>query len=583
MAVYRSDQAQLSFGTETSPGAYAELATTIVAPTDVVTAVLNGAATAGDSQLTTNGYNSSKDGTDFIGSPIKIGGASGTHSEIRTVEHATATVLYLNAPLAFSHLDDAVLANVKTVTAANNDQFINILPGVYDTVDVPDPDMTIEPRYFLGTQAKRNYAIALKGQQTFAGSVAGMVLLNARALRFPFGKVVTVPPSGTVANHTVPLETSGTATKGSVFVKLKSVAGSGTCAVAQNELLIFGYNASAAAANKSEIRKHVGAAISASGVVTAQLDYPLQYEHDGDDVVKKVTHTSSVDYTHHIYETVDLDTVSWHLHMRDSGETVANDFDRRYYGGLVGSASLSADEGGMLTMSWDGVNFQGMVHNQKIVTSPSVNRVPYYGAMQTITSGGSPAGIDFPTTNPYFFSQGSVSIFGQTIARIRSFNLTVSNGEEPRYYIQRRYGNQRGPNEIREGRREYTMAVTLALPDSQAAIDGGGRTLFKELLLEGNYGQAGSATANETVGFDVALTFARGTVGSGAVSDEIRIYIPGTSTTGATASAAGLNSQGAIIRTAPHSITGDNPVQVDADILFRNIKIEIVDNLYYYP
>jgi hypothetical protein len=67
------------------------------------------------------------------------------------------------------------------------------------------------------------------------------------------------------------------------------------------------------------------------------------------------------------------------------------------------------------------------------------------------------------------------------------------------------------------------------------------------------------------------------------VSDEIRIYIPGTSTTGATASAAGLNSQGAIIRTAPHAITGDNPVQVDADILFRNMKIEIVDNLYYYP
>jgi hypothetical protein len=197
--------------------------------------------------------------------------------------------------------------------------------------------------------------------------------------------------------------------------------------------------------------------------------------------------------------------------------------------------------------------------------------------MQTITSGGSTAGIDFPTTNPYFFSQGTVSLFGQTIARIRSFNITVSNGEEPRYYIQRRYGNQRGPNEIREGRREYTMAATLALPDSQAST-ADTRSLFKELLLEGDYGSG-------IVGFDVELAFARGTIGTSATVDEIRIHIPGNenSSNVAEGSAAGLNSQGAIIRTAPHSITGDNPVQVDADILFRNIKIEIVDNLYYYP
>ncbi len=202
--------------------------------------------------------------------------------------------------------------------------------------------------------------------------------------------------------------------------------------------------------------------------------------------------------------------------------------------------------------------------------------MPYWGVMQTISStGGATSAIDFPTTEPYFFSQGTVSLFGQTIARIRSFNMTVSNGEEPRYYVQRRYGNQRGPNEIREGRREYSMSATLALPDSQAAT-ADTRTLFKELLLEGDYGAG-------IVGFDVELAFARGTVGTSAVVDEIRMYIPGTTTTGTTASAAGLNSQGAIIRTAPHSITGDNPVQVDADILFRNVKIEITDNLYYYP
>ena len=577
MAVYRSDQAQVTFGTETSPGAYPELATTVAGGS--ITAQLDGAHAAGVSQLLTSAgdYNSGT-GTGLIGKAIKIGGASGTHSEIRTVEHATATVLYLNTPTAFAHLDNAAVIDLTTVGIAVNDQFITNLPGVYDTVDVPAPDMTIEPRYFLGTQAKRNYAIALKGQQTFAGSVAGMVMLNGRALRFPFGKVVTVPAASMVSAWSPALTTSGEASKGSVFVK---VTGTSTlAAVPQNQLFIFEPNASATSSRKSEVRKHVGAAISAgNGPFTLQLDYPLQYTHATGTNVSKVTHSANAEYTHHIYETVDLDTVSWHVHMRDSGEEAANDFDRRYYGGLIGSASLSADEGGMLSMSWDGVNFQGMVHNQKIVTSPSVARVPYYGVMQTISStGGAASAIDFPTTEPYFFSQGTVSLFGQTIARIRSFNMTVANGEEPRYYVQRRYGNQRGPNEIREGRREYSMSATLALPDSQASINGGGRTLFKELLLEGDYGAG-------IVGFDVELAFARGTVGTSAVVDEIRMHIPGNENASnvAEGSAAGLNTQGAIIRTAPHSITGDNPVQVDADILFRNLKIEIVDNLYYYP
>ena len=47
--------------------------------------------------------------------------------------------------------------------------------------------------------------------------------------------------------------------------------------------------------------------------------------------------------------------------LRDSGNTTANDIIRRYYGGKVGGASLSASEEGMLTMSWDGITFMGMI------------------------------------------------------------------------------------------------------------------------------------------------------------------------------------------------------------------------------
>ena len=115
------------------------------------------------------------------------------------------------------------------------------------------------------------------------------------------------------------------------------------------------------------------------------------------------------------------------------------------------------------------------------------------------------------------------------------------------------------------------MAVTLALPDSQAST-ATATTLFKEFMYEADYGAG-------IKGFNIELTFSR------SATDTITIRIPDDYTSGKESTGAGIggNEIGAIIRGATHSITGDNPVQVDADIMFRNLKIEITDGLYYYP
>ena len=213
-------------------------------------------------------------------------------------------------------------------------------------------------------------------------------------------------------------------------------------------------------------------------------------------------------------------------------------------------------------MSWDSVNFLGMIHNQKTNSnfgSGSTN-VPFYSLMKTVTS----SNVNLPSTDPYYFSQGEVTIFGQTIARIRSFSISINNNEEPRYYVSKQLGRRRGPTEIREQRREYTMSVSLALPDALSATNTSARTLFTELLLEGDYG-SGKA------GFDISLVFTRGS------NDTITINVP-DSTAGT-----GGNNQGAFIRTAPHDFGAENPFQVDADILFRNMKITVVDSEHYYP
>ena len=573
MAVYRSDQAQLTFGVEAAPGGYPEIAITAAMSGSLTT---TSAYSAGATALTLSG----SPGTSYIGAVVCIGTASGTAAtatpqEIRKVEHVIGTTIYLDAPLGFNHPTGSYvqLTGGNEITDGENGttstgKFITIVPGVYETIDVPDPDMTIEARYFLGTQSKRNFFAAYKGQQSYTGSVPGFILLDGRALRFPIGKVNST--ANNLESGAITIAAPGV-TKGDVFL---TVAGAQKADASVGDVLAI--NDAGAANSNGVINKEIRKIKVKTGDV-CQLDYPLQFSHAQGVSVAVVAGTVANNgyYTHNITETVDLDTVSWHLHMRDSAENATNDFDRRYYGGMIGGASLSADEGGMLTMSWDGVNFQGMVHNQRNGSSGGASgaQVPFYTKMHKITNDGT-SDIVFPTTEPYYFSEGSVTIFGQEIARVRSFNLSIANNEEPRYYIQRRYGRQRGPTEIREQRREYSLAVTLALPDSTGPTEATTR-LFNELLWEGDYGD-GSGTGMQ--GFNITLRFDKGT------NDSIVITIPDDGT-----AAKGGNQQGAFIRTAPHAITGDNPLQVDADVLFRNLKIDVTvpvhatDPTYYYP
>tara|TARA_R100001082_G_C4359968_1_gene158828 strand:- start:663 stop:2312 length:1650 start_codon:yes stop_codon:yes gene_type:complete len=549
MAIYRADQTQLTFGVEAAPGGYAELASSVTDGTG--TALINNSAgyAAGTRTLTVDSLSGLTAGEFIQIGPEVSGSGTSNESEVRMVEYVDgSTSITLDAPTAFFHPDNTNIQVVTAVADTDADKYITQIPGVYETVDLPDPEMIIEPRYFLGTASKRNFYNVYSGQQTYTGSLGSFVILNGRALRFPIGQVTTTPSA--TASDTILL--NGAAKKGDVFITCDG-ADVGNIAVNDYIQIIE------ADGTKSEVRK-----VLADASDTFKLDYPLQFDHADNAVINEVS--SSPTYTHLITETTDLDSITWHAHMKASNSAAVTaedeDFDRRYFGGKVGNATISADEGGMLMMSWDSVNFLGMIHNQKTNSnfgSGSTN-VPFYSLMKTVTS----SNVNLPSTDPYYFSQGEVTIFGQTIARIRSFSISINNNEEPRYYVSKQLGRRRGPTEIREQRREYTMSVSLALPDALSATNTSARTLFTELLLEGDYG-SGKA------GFDVSLVFTRGS------NDTITINVP-DSTAGT-----GGNNQGAFIRTAPHDFGAENPFQVDADILFRNMKITVVDSEHYYP
>ena len=469
--------------------------------------------------------------------------------------------------------------------------------------------MPITPAYFLGTDSKRNFNRAYAGQQNYSGSLPNMVLLNATPIRFPFGKIISHPTGASGANYlnytgtTNPtygcqIDNANGASNGDIFVAIDNADNGGSGTIPQNAYLVFTGSTTHSAVSSSnmdslssgtrnattgvncEIRKHIGSA----SATALKLDKPLQFDHINDEFIYLIfpnadgsgtaisteSQSQLIPYTHIIRETVDLDSISWHAHMRGSNETSTHDFDRRYFGGKVGNATISAEEGGMVMMSWEDVAFLGMVHNQS-GTSPihGSATVPFYTPMQPIESDD----ITQPTTEPYYFSQGEVTFAGMEIARLRSFNLSVSNSIEPRYYITKRVNTSRkGPSEIREQRREYSMSATLALPNTTTASNNSWTTsdpaataIFQELLFEGEYGSG-------RTGFVINLTFTR------ASGDTLTIKIPDGGSV-----SAGNNAQGAFIRSATHNITTDGPLQVEADIMFRNLQIEIADKQYYYP
>ena len=538
MAVYRNDQVDFSFAAEVGAGgllapfkasdkASGELATT----TDAI--VLPG-ATVIPVSATTNAA---------VGDYVQIGTTGTDSTEVRKITSLSAGVsIRVTPPVGFYHASgEAVQENTYTagtITSlaldTNTMDHMRFTPGVWESIDLPDPAMEIEPRYFLGTESKRNFYTAYKGQQSFSGTLSNFELLNGYPLRFPLGTVAT---TGTDSGA------GGSVTDGIIYAGQYEFDVDDATGYAVSDYIQIGTGATA------EVRKVT--AVSSNNIF---IDYPVLFEHATDETCNEVTSP----YTHTIIETVELPGVSWQVKNRDSSETSTNDWIRRYFGGKIGQATLTAEEGGTLRMSWESAPFINMNHNQ--YRNDSDTDMNKYDSAQLAAT------VEFPTSEPYYFSQGSITMFGEEFARITNFTLNINNNLEPRYFI-RNDGSERTPSKIYEGRREYSMTATVVLPDSLAAT-ATTSTLFKELLSEGDYGSG-------MTGFDIDLVFTRT-----ASTDTFTINIPAAADG---ASGTGGNNQGAFIRSANTSVSTDNPVSTEVDILFRNMSAVIVDSEPVYP
>jgi len=457
MAIYRAEQARVSFASEPGHGGYTDY---ISASTQSGwSGQLTEAVTAGSRSFI---FDTNSGGSVAVGMYIRVGTlatggtAGGFNAEIRKITKISGTAngstVYVDHTFGFHHANNEVVSQTTIASAITGDSLLTFLPGIYDAVACPDLTPEITPYYFLNTAGNRNWTYAYRGRQTFNGSIANMILLNGFPIRFPIGSVATT-------GEDVGSGGAGTLTassKGQIEVTVSSATG---WAAGDYIQIDTGANA--------EVRQ-----VLAVNSTQLRLNYPLMMSHGA-----VLTNEVEAPFVHTITEQAELDSVAWNVLFRDSSETAANDFIRRYVGGMVGSATFSADEGGMLRFSWGGVNFLDMAHNQYAMTGVSGEIAKSSRALidPTVEAGGTGnVGIGgarpnasgalgnavYPTTEPYYFSQGALYFFGVPFARIRSFSIDINNNLEPRFYLNDT-GSGRVVTEIQEQRRNYTMTAKL--------------------------------------------------------------------------------------------------------------------------
>ena len=154
MGVYRSDQAQLTFAAEAAQGGDAELMQGELETSSAGASTLSAAVNAGSRTITVASASNF-----VVGSFIRIGTVEDTYAstitphEVRRIEAINGTTFTLDRPAAFYHgaTDDGTATEVKEVkgignendASGDNSKFITFIPGIYDSIDTPDPEMSI--------------------------------------------------------------------------------------------------------------------------------------------------------------------------------------------------------------------------------------------------------------------------------------------------------------------------------------------------------------------------------------------------------------------------------------------------------
>lgn len=404
--------------------------------------------------------------------------------------------------------------------------------GIFESSTLPDPAMDPVKYWAYGNASKRNYYIAYKNKLAFAGSIGDMTLLNGLPIHWAIGQIKTTGTDAGAGASTV---------NGATAVGATSVILADSTGYATGDFIQIGTG------DNAECRyiSNVAGNTLTIGVSAAVPTYPLSYIHAHGEVCNEV----STPYTHTCIESQTLDPIQIYSNFIDIN--AHDSLSRSYIGCKINKASLTGAEGDLIKFSFDDILCRTMRYFNYAYDSAPAPVSPFYS---TDVRDQKPT-MSYPITEPYYFTMGQLSLGGEEFARIRDFKLDISNNAEPLYYLNDDMAEARVAYEIREGRKEYGIT---------AAVDIENAALFEELLRQGDY----SAVYK---GFTTTMVFTRG------ANDTITVSSPPS------APAAGGDSTGCLMKSAPHGISDKSLVSTQLDIQCRQMSVVIVDSIPVYP
>ena len=373
MAIYRSDQATVTFAPEAAQGAFPENANVTgavdvswghkeVNAGDTTVSIVESGNVGNDQTFSvTNGANLKT--FVVIGNNGLSGQTNTGPKEVRRIVAGYGTsTLTVDTPFGFHHAATTTAGAAENSVHALNvtadgtadavddvdlGKYITWLPGVYESVDCPDPEQAFEPRYILGGLTNRSFYQMYAGQETLSGSMGGMVMLNGFPLRYGIGKIVTTPVS-------TPTDTqwnlNGAHKKGDTWLNIDRT---GSTTIAKGTYLLLGVASGGTAPSGSSHRTdsseiyeivQVTTAVSSSANTRVNVWPPVKFDHIDNEDIYSVSHTAGTsEYLHTIFESVALPSMTWNVSIVD--DDGSNIWQRRYLGGKVGSMTLSAEQG----------------------------------------------------------------------------------------------------------------------------------------------------------------------------------------------------------------------------------------------
>lgn len=384
--------------------------------------------------------------------------------------------------------------------------------GLVNTITFPNPEIEMLQKN-LALGGSRNFTHQFKGMENAQGGSFEVSANHGSWLYYALGKCSNINATFSAAGHT---DNFVTGTEGFFLdhgatgdVTAQTSVG-GTGFHEQGPFFYRGVgttlcppvlpsdaddDASAGGTDVNELEK-LTFATETSGTIT----YPITYtfgEANGSElpsftlehVINKGSPTQSMlsDGTDQTYSTSANDSLTQTLRISDEV------FSRIATGNMVNTLTLMANEGEELKMSMDLMTKQ-IVRPQSNDTS---SVAAAYFARRGVTderslinfgSGAGGANVTVDTfLKPFFFHDGSLSMFGQQFLKITNFTLTINNNLQEKRFI----GNyKKGSKSILPAQRMYEITLSGMVTDS---------LLFDQLVNESENTSDGTGSLDQYI------------------------------------------------------------------------------------